>query len=50
MPKSTRLLQKTQRQVHTEIKCGGDYICLKISNGISRVFASNPYLQMDINN
>ena len=40
---------KTQRQVHTEIKCGGDYIYLGISNGISRVFASNPYLQMDSN-
>ena len=43
------LLLKTQRQVHTEIKCGGDYIYIGISNGISRVFASNPYLQMDSN-
>ena len=49
MPKCARTLLKTQRQVHTEIKCGGDYIYLGISNGISRVFASNPYLQMDSN-
>ena len=49
MPKCTRTLLKTQIQVHTEIKCGGDYIYLGISSGISRVFASNPYLQMDSN-
>ena len=49
MPKCTRTLLKTQIQVHTEIKCGGDYIYLGISNGISRVFASNHYLQMDSN-
>ena len=47
MPKCTSTLLKIQRQVHTEIKCGGDNIYLGISNGISRVFASNPYLQMD---
>ena len=49
MPKYTRTLLKTQRQVHTEIKCGGDYIYLGISNGISIVFISNLYLQMDSN-
>ena len=49
MPKCTRTLLKIQRQVHIEIKCGGDYIHLGISNGISRVFVSNPYLQMDSN-
>ena len=26
MPKCARTLLKPQRQVHTEIKCGGDYI------------------------
>ena len=49
MPKCTRTLLKTQRQVQSEIKCGGDYICLAIANSISRVFASNPYVQMDSN-
>ena len=49
MPKCARTLLKTQRKVHTEIKCGKDYIYLGISNGISRVFASNPYLQLDSN-
>ena len=44
MPKCTRTLLKTQRQVQSEIKCGGDYICLAIANSISRVFASNPYI------
>ena len=49
MPKCTRTLLKTQRQVHTEIKCGGDYIYLGIFNGIFGVLASNSYLQMDSN-
>ena len=49
MPKCTRTLLKTQRQVQSEIKCGRDYICLAIANSISRVFASNPYVQMDSN-
>ena len=49
MLKCTRTLLKTQRQVYTEIKCGGDYIYLVISNGIFRGFASNSYLQMDSN-
>ena len=49
MPKCIRTLLKTQRKVHSEIKCGEDYIYLGIANGISIVFASNPYLQMDSN-
>ena len=49
MPKCTRTLLKTQRKVHSEITCGGDYIYLGIANGISIVLASNPYLQMDSN-
>ena len=49
MPKCIRTLLKTQRKVHSQIKCGEDYIYLGIANGISIVFASNPYLQMDSN-
>ena len=49
MPKCTKTLLKTQKPVHSEIKCSGDYFYVGISIGISRVFASNPYLQMDSN-
>ena len=50
MPKCIRTFLKTRWQVHTDIKCGGDYIYLGVvSNGIFRVFASNYHLQMDSN-
>ena len=49
LPKSSCTLLKTQRCVLTEKKCGGEYIYLGLSNGISQTFRENPLLPVEKN-
>lgn len=42
LPKCTRSVLKTPRRVETELKCGGEYVYLGISNGTTRVLNTNP--------
>ena len=49
LPKSSCTLLKTQRCVLTEKKCGGEYIYLGLSNGISQTFRENLLLPVENN-
>ena len=42
LPKTARTLLKTPRSVHGEIKCGGEYVFLGLTQNLKRILHDNP--------